>query len=134
MHRVIKSCYPDSKAVSFQRPESDLNKPIGLAEFLSLSATEENGNPYIKDDTILIKVTLNVNHFSLPIMLTWVPRLPLFIRQAMVTNENQRKIEHLRIQNENENRKMKNDGYKTENKRLQQELTDKKKMKMHDCK
>ena len=53
---IIDSFRPDIKSNSFQRPRSDMNIASGIPKFAPLTVIEQEGNPYVRDDTMFIKI------------------------------------------------------------------------------
>ncbi|CAF1541418.1 unnamed protein product [Adineta ricciae] len=51
-----KSVWPNVKSNGSQRPSTNSNVVCGVENFLSLHLLEQNGNQYVRDDTMFIKV------------------------------------------------------------------------------
>ena len=56
---IIDSFQPDIKSNSFQRPRSEMNIASGIPKFFPLAMIQQEGNPYVKDDTIFIKIMVD---------------------------------------------------------------------------
>jgi hypothetical protein len=92
-HHVIDSFRPDIKSNSFQRPQSEMNIASGIPKFLSLKKIQQ-GNPYVRDDTMFIKVMVDFGGISkrlLPYALSLNPALPTYIQQMMIKQEAKRR-------------------------------------------
>lgn len=50
---------PDPTSSSFQRPQNEMNIASGCPLFVSHSVFEAHGTPYIRDETIFVKVTVD---------------------------------------------------------------------------
>ncbi|CAF3904715.1 unnamed protein product [Rotaria sp. Silwood1] len=61
---IIDSFRPDTKSSSFQRPVSDMNIASGLPKFVPLSLIQHEGNPYLRNDTMVIKIFIVFDEFS----------------------------------------------------------------------
>ncbi len=87
---IIDSFRPDTKSTSFQRPRSEMNIASGVPKFFPLTMIQQDNNPYVRDDTMFIKITI---HFKdtpkmlLPYILGINPGLPLPIQQVMIKQE-----------------------------------------------
>jgi hypothetical protein len=58
-HNIIDLFYPDTNSASFQRPQSDMNIASGIPTFCPLASVEQEGNCYIQNDTMFIKITVD---------------------------------------------------------------------------
>ncbi|CAF1234435.1 unnamed protein product [Rotaria sp. Silwood1] len=56
---IIDSFRPDIRSNSFQRPRSDMNIASGIPKFFPLAMIEQEGNPYVRDDTMFIKILVD---------------------------------------------------------------------------
>ncbi|CAF4313353.1 unnamed protein product, partial [Rotaria sordida] len=56
---IIDSFRPDTKSNSFQRPRSEMNIASGIPKFVPLTMIQQEGNPYVREDTMFIKVIIN---------------------------------------------------------------------------
>lgn len=84
---IIDSFRPDIRSNSFQRPRSEMNIASGIPKFALLSSIEDHGSPYVRDDTMFIKVMVdfgNMHKSVLPYALSLNPGIPLSVQQAMI--------------------------------------------------
>ncbi|CAF3175222.1 unnamed protein product [Rotaria sp. Silwood2] len=64
-----QSFLPDVHSSSFQRPLSDMNNPYGFPKFIPLTTILQQGNSYVRDDTLFIKIMVDfgeIQRTSLP--------------------------------------------------------------------
>ncbi|CAF2742328.1 unnamed protein product [Rotaria sp. Silwood2] len=90
---IIDSFRPDIKSNSFQRPRSEMNIASGIPKFFPLPMIEQDDNPYVRDDTIFIKIMVDFSDMPkmlLPYALSLNPGLPTNIQQAMIKQEAER--------------------------------------------
>jgi hypothetical protein len=95
-NHIIDSFRPDIKSNSFQRPRSDMNIASGVPKFAPLSIFEHPDNPYIKDDTMFIKIMVDLQNMPkaiLPYALSLNPGLPILAQQRMIQQEMDRKAQ-----------------------------------------
>jgi hypothetical protein len=91
---IIDSFRPDPKSNSFQRPRSDMNIASGIPRFAPLPIIQQDNNPYVRDDTMFIKIVV---HFAeipktvLPYALTLNPGLPILLQQECIKREVERR-------------------------------------------
>ena len=93
-NHIIDSFRPDAKSNSFQRPRSDMNIASGIPKFVSLSIFEKPDNPYVKDDTMFIKIMVDFESIPkgmLAYALTLNPGIPMHTQQSMIRTEIERK-------------------------------------------
>jgi hypothetical protein len=93
---IIDSFRPDIKSNSFQRPRSDMNIASGISKFFPLAMIEQEGNPYVRDDTMFIKVMVDFGDMPktlLPYALSLNPGLPIHIQQTMIKQEAERRAQ-----------------------------------------
>jgi hypothetical protein len=93
---IIDSFRPDIKSNSFQRPRSDMNIASGIPKFFPLAVIQQEGNPYVRDDTIFIKIMVDFGEIPktmLPYVLSLNPGLPVHIQQSMVKQEIERRAQ-----------------------------------------
>ncbi|CAF1036652.1 unnamed protein product [Rotaria sordida] len=93
---IIDSFRPDIKSSSFQRPRSNMNIASGIPKFCPLSLIQQEGNPYIQDDTMFIKIMVDFGEMHktlLPYALSLNPGLPIHVQQAMIKQETERRIQ-----------------------------------------
>ncbi|CAF4979367.1 unnamed protein product [Rotaria sp. Silwood1] len=84
---IIDFFQPDTRSSSFQRPRSEMNIAIGIPKFFPLMMMQQEGNPYVRDDTMFIKVIVdfgNMRKSSLIYALSLNPGLPEHIQQVMI--------------------------------------------------
>ena len=94
---IIDSFRPDIRSSSFQRPQSDMNIASGIPKFFPLAMIEQEGNPYVRDDTMFIKIMIDFDDMPktlLPYVLSLNPGLPTHIQQAMIKQEAERRAQH----------------------------------------
>jgi hypothetical protein len=60
-HHVIDSFKPDPLSISFQRPQSKMNVASGIPKFCPLPFIERDGNCYVQDNTMFIKVMIHTD-------------------------------------------------------------------------
>ena len=93
---IIDSFRPDTKSNSFQRPRSDMNIASGIPKFAPLTVIEQEGNPYVRDDTMFIKIMVDFAEMPktlLPYALNINPGLPIFVQQMMIREEMERRTQ-----------------------------------------
>jgi hypothetical protein len=93
-HHIIQSFRPDIKSNSFQRPRSEMNIASGIPKFFPLDMIEREGDPYIRDDTMFIKVMVDFGDMPktlLPFALSLNPGLPINIQQDLIKQELERR-------------------------------------------
>jgi hypothetical protein len=91
---IIDSLQPDAKSNSFQRPRSEMNLASGIPKFFPLSMIQQEGNQYVQDDTIFIKVMIDFGDMPktlLPYALSLNPGLPTHVQQAMIKQKAKRR-------------------------------------------
>ncbi|CAF2972107.1 unnamed protein product [Rotaria sp. Silwood2] len=87
---IIDSFRPDVKSSSFQRPANDANIASGIPKFFPLPMIQQDDNPYVRDDTLFIKIIVDLNEtpkMILPYMLTLNPGLPNHVQQVLINQE-----------------------------------------------
>ncbi len=90
---IIDSFRPDIRSNSFQRPRSDMNIAIGIPKFCPLATIQREGNPYVRDDTMFIKVMVDFGDMSKTLLsyaLSLNPGIPTIIQQTMIQEEEKR--------------------------------------------
>ncbi len=93
---IIDSFRPDIRSNSFQRPRSDMNIASGIPKFFPLAMIQQEGNPYVRDDTMFIKVMIDFGDMPktlLPYALSLNPGLPTHVQQAMIKQEAERRAQ-----------------------------------------
>jgi hypothetical protein len=91
---IIDSFRPNIKSNSFQRPRSEMNIANGIPKFFPLAMIQQEGNPYVRDDTIFIKVMVDFGGMPktlLPFALSLNPGLPTNIQQEIIKEELERR-------------------------------------------
>lgn len=63
---VIDSFRPDPQSSSFKRPTSDMNIASGCPLFIRLEMLQNTNNGFLKDDTLFLKVAVDVSDVSDP--------------------------------------------------------------------
>ena len=96
---IIDSFCPNIRSNSFQRPRSEMNIASGIPKFLPLPMIEQEGNPYVQDDTMFIKIMIDFGNMPttvLPYVLSINPGLPAHIQQMLKEQEVERKTQQKR--------------------------------------
>ena len=91
---IIDSFRPDIKSNSFQRPRSEMNIASGIPKFFPLAMIQQEGNPYVQEDTMFIKIMVDFGDLPktmLPYALSLNPGLPMHIQQSMIRQETERR-------------------------------------------
>ncbi len=91
---IIDSFRPDVRSNSFQRPRSDMNIASGIPKFLPLATIQQEGNPYVRDDTMFVKVMVDFGDMPrtlLPYALSLNPGLPTHVQQLLIREEEKRR-------------------------------------------
>jgi TNF receptor-associated factor 2/TNF receptor-associated factor 3 len=87
---IIDSFRPDVKSNSFQRPKTDANIASGIPKFFPLPMIQQDDNPYVREDTLFLKIVVDLNEtpkMILPYMLTLNPGLPNHVQQILINQE-----------------------------------------------
>ena len=95
---IIDSFRPDIRSNSFQRPRSDMNIASGISEFVPLGSIQREGSPYLKDDTMFIKIIINFDEVSeavLPYALSLNPGIPYYVYQQLIRQEIERRSQQI---------------------------------------
>jgi hypothetical protein len=93
---IIDSFRPDIRSSSFQRPRSETNIASGIPKFFPLATIQQKGNPYVRDDTMFIKVMVDFADMPktlLPFVLSLNPGLPTNVQQDMIKQEAERRTQ-----------------------------------------
>ncbi|CAF1081960.1 unnamed protein product [Rotaria sordida] len=91
---IIDSFRPDIRSSSFQRPQSDMNIASGIPKFVPLEMIQQEGNIYVRDDTMFMKIMVDfeeIHKTLLPYALSLNPGLPTHVQQAMIKQEIERR-------------------------------------------
>jgi hypothetical protein len=97
---IIDSFRPDVKSSSFQRPRSEMNIASGIPKFFPIAMIQQDNNPYVRDDTMFIKVMIHFNNtpkILLPYILGVNPGLSLPIQQLMIKQEMEKRTQQQAI-------------------------------------
>ncbi|CAF1097761.1 unnamed protein product [Rotaria sordida] len=92
---MIDSFRSDIRSNSFQRPRSDTNIVGGILKFIPLEMIQQEGNPYVRDDTMFIKIMVDFQEIPntlLSYALSLNPGLPTYVQQAMIKQEVKRRL------------------------------------------
>ena len=90
LRHVIDSFRPDIKSNSFQRPQSEMNIASGIPKFFPLAMIEQRDNPYVRDDTMFIKIMVDFGDIPktlLPYAMSLNPGLPSVVQQGIIREE-----------------------------------------------
>jgi hypothetical protein len=96
LRHIIESFRPDIESISFQRPRSDMNIASGIPKFFPLARIQQEGNPYVRDDTMFIKVMVDfvdIPQTLLPYALSLNPGLPMHVQLTMIKQEAERRAQ-----------------------------------------
>ncbi len=103
---IIDSFRPDTRSNSFQKPRCDMNIASGIPKFVSLSTIQQPDNPYVKADTMYIKIMVdfaNLPKTMLPYALSLNPGLPTHCQQQMIQQEIERRAQLLQTNSTSNN-------------------------------
>jgi len=87
LRHIIDSFRPDTKSNSFQRPRSEMNIASGIPKFFPLAMIQQEGNPYVRDDTMFIKIMVDFRDMPqdlIPYAISLNPGLPTKIRETFI--------------------------------------------------
>ncbi|CAF4555534.1 unnamed protein product, partial [Rotaria sp. Silwood2] len=93
---IIDSFRPDTRSDCFQRPRSEMNIANGIPKFFPLIMIQQEDNPYVRDDTMFIKVIVDFGDMPktlLPYALSLNPGLPTNVQQLMIKQEIERRAQ-----------------------------------------
>ncbi len=96
LRHIIDSFRPDIKSNSFQRPRSEMNIASGIPKFFPLAMIQQEGNPYVRDDIMFIKVMVDFGDMPktlLPYALSLNPGLPMHTQQTLIKQEAERRAQ-----------------------------------------
>ena len=99
---IIDSFRPDTRSNSFQRPRSEMNIASGIPKFFPLSLIEKENNPYVRDDTMFIKVFVDFDDMPrtlVPYAMTLNPGLPVGVQHQFIKEEAERRAPEQQQQN-----------------------------------
>ncbi|CAF1592169.1 unnamed protein product, partial [Adineta steineri] len=103
----IDSFRPDIKSNSFQRPRSEMNIASGIPKFFPLAMIQQEGNPYVRDDTMFIKIMVGFGDMPKTLLshaLSLNPGLPMHIQQNKIKDEHKKRLLNKRKASEAWNR------------------------------
>ncbi|CAF1052247.1 unnamed protein product [Adineta ricciae] len=86
---IIDMFRPDTNSISFQRPCSDTNVASGIRKFCPLALLQNEDSPYIIEDTMFIKITVDfvgIPHELLPDMFKMDPGLPPHVQHSRIND------------------------------------------------
>ncbi|CAF3830633.1 unnamed protein product, partial [Rotaria sp. Silwood1] len=98
---IIDSFRPDIRSSSFQRPRSEMNIASGIPKFFPLTTIQQEGNPYVRDNTMFIKIMVDFSDIPktlLPYALNLNPGLPTNIQQHMIKQETEKRAQQTTTQ------------------------------------
>ena len=87
---IIDSFRPDIESNSFQRPRSEMNIASGIPKFFPLDKIQQKDTPYVRDDTMFIKIMVDFGDTPktlLPYALSLNPGIPTNVQQTIVRQE-----------------------------------------------
>ncbi|CAF3669380.1 unnamed protein product [Adineta steineri] len=93
---IIDSFRPDIKSNSFQRPRSEMNIASGIPKLVPLGMIQQEGSPYVQNDTMFIKIMINFIDLPKKLLsyaISLNPGLPINIQQHLVKQEEERQIQ-----------------------------------------
>jgi hypothetical protein len=92
---IIDSFRPDVRSSSFQRPRSETNIASGIPKFFPLVMIQPEGSPYVRDDTMFIKVVVDFGDMPktlVPFAMSLNPGFPSSVQQEMIRQEAERRL------------------------------------------
>ena len=95
-HHIIDAFRPDIRSNSFQKPQCDMNIATGIPKFVPIATVRQPNSPYVKGDTMFIKVMvdfLNIPKPILPYAMSLNPGVPAQVRQRMIQQEIERRAQ-----------------------------------------
>ncbi|CAF0863262.1 unnamed protein product [Adineta steineri] len=87
---IIDVFRPDVISNSFQRPQTNTNTPSGIPKFAPTTIFQQENNPYIRDNTMFIRVIVDFGHIPKPLLsyaLDINPGFTTQIQQKMIQKE-----------------------------------------------
>ncbi|CAF1061544.1 unnamed protein product [Adineta ricciae] len=87
---IIDSFRPDVKSSSFQRPVNENNIASGIPKFFPLPMIQQDDNPYVRDDTMFLKIMIDIHEtpkVMLPFVLNLNPGLPTHVQHHLISQE-----------------------------------------------
>ncbi|CAF2753250.1 unnamed protein product [Rotaria sp. Silwood2] len=86
-NHIIESFQSDTKSISFQKPQTEMNNGCGISKFIPISVIQQDNNSYICDNLTYIKVIIRKNPIPtciLPYVMNIDPALPMHIQEEMI--------------------------------------------------
>lgn len=86
----IDSFQPDTQSSSFHRPQLEMNTASGIPNFFPISIIQQYNNPYVRNDTMFIKVMVHFDEIPKKLLkniLVINPGLPGDLQQAMIKHQ-----------------------------------------------
>lgn len=93
---ITDSFRPDTRSSSFERPRSEMNIASGIPKFFPLSIITQEGNPYVQNDTMFIKILVDFDGLPktiMPFVLTLNPAIPTNIQHDIIKKEVERRAQ-----------------------------------------
>ncbi len=93
-NHIIDAFRPDIRSNSFQRPRSEMNIGSGITKFASVKLIQKENSPYIRDDTMFIKILVDFDNIPANILLyafNLNPGLTIPIQQEMIRLEGEKR-------------------------------------------
>jgi hypothetical protein len=104
---IVDSFRPDTKSNSFQRPRSHMNIASGIPKFVSLSTIQKPDNPYVRADTMFIKIVVDFGNLPktiIPYAMSLNPGIPTNYKEQLIQQEIERQTQvtsHPEVTNSN---------------------------------
>ncbi|CAF1592176.1 unnamed protein product [Adineta steineri] len=73
-----------------------MNIASGIPKFVSLGMIQQEGNPYVRDDTVFIKIMVDFGDMPktlLPYTMSLNPGLPINVQKDMIKEETERRTQ-----------------------------------------
>ena len=93
-NHIINVFTPDARSNSFQKPQSDMNTASGIPAFIHLTKLQPENTPYIRDDTMFIKVMIDFLGMPQEILqyaISLSPALTVQLQQAIIRQETEKR-------------------------------------------
>ena len=93
---IIDSFRPDIRSNSFQRPRSEMNIASGIPKFFPLAMIQQEENPYVRDDTMFIKIMVDFGDLPksiLPYVINLNPGMPMNAQQRFIQEKIGKRVE-----------------------------------------
>lgn len=98
---IIRTIQPYEQSNCFQKPRLDMNTPTEISDFVPLYIIEQVDNPYVKNDTMFIRILIdfeNLPKMVLPYVMSLNPGFPPYTRYKMIQQEVERNQRGLQSQ------------------------------------